>query len=221
MPKKKWLREFTLNVAKNRNQQSSYRDCVDLLSPEPRRVTTFSRGVPIFTETVDTIRNVATGNRQYKPPVKLPTLKTDFDDSSFHEMRSKFQFHLVGAFPFGGSTFESEIFSLASDLSLVGFIKVRARYAIGHFQGDSYSMSYMRKWLKDRYNEVGNIEKIHFFDDSEGLPDFRYSQLECIKDWRSPVRRRQHMAVLYEEARLSKLSEKTRQRQEVENSGGR
>jgi|LauGreDrversion4_2_1035121.scaffolds.fasta_scaffold08517_4 hypothetical protein len=219
MPKKKWLREFTLNIAKGRNKQYPYRDLGDLLFPEPRRVTTFKRGVPIFSATVDTIRNVATGNRQYKPPPKLPTLRTDFDASSYHELRSKFQFHLLGIFPLGGSTFESEIYAVASELSLVGFIKVRAQYAIGHFQGDSYSMSYMRKWLKDRYNQEGTIQKIHFFDDSEGLPDFRYSKLECIKDWRSPVRRRQQMAVLYEEARLVKLSDKTRQRQQILKSG--
>ena len=197
-----------------RNLQGGYREPPGLLTPDPRRVTNFKRGVPVFSETVDTIRNVATGNRQYKPIPKVVPRLSQYDASTFHEMRSKFQFHLTGSFHDGGVALEGELYHVASELSLVGFIKVRSRYAVGHLQGDSYSLSYMRKWLDDRCNETGNVQKVHFYNDSYGLPEFRYSKLECIKDWRSPVRRRQHMEVLNEEARLAKLSEKTRDRQE-------
>jgi len=214
MAKKKWLREFSLGVAMGRNPQSGYRECGGLLTLDPRRVTKFKRGVPVFSETVDTIRNVATGNRQYKPLVKPSQLFVDFDESSFHEMRCKFQFHLSGTFHHGGASFDSELHNVASDLSLVGFIKTRSQYAIGHLQGDTYSVSHMRKWLKDRCNEEGTIHKVHFFDDSYGLPDFRYTKLESIKDWRNPVRRRQHMEALNEESRLAKLSDRTKARQE-------
>ena len=220
MPKKKWLREFTLSAARGRNIHPEFREFVGVLSPESRRVTKFKRGVPVFSETVDTIRNVATGNRQYKPPSRQSPLLVDYDEATFHETRSKFQFHLSGSFPRGGVSFESELYRVASDLSLVGFIKARSQYAIGHLQGDSFSLSYMRKWLEDYCNDEGVIHKVHLFNDSFGIPEFRYSKLECIKDWRSPVRRRQHMEVLNEEARLVKLSDKTRSRQDRMDSLG-
>jgi len=214
MPKKKWLREFTLSVASGRVPQGGYRESCGLLTPEPRRVTHFKRGVPVFSETVDTIRNVATGNRQYKPVAKPAPLLTDYDESTFHEMRSKFQFHLSGSFRNGGASLEAELHRVASELSLVGFIKARSQYAIGHLQGDSYSLSYMRKWLENHCHDGGPIRNVHFFNSSYGLPEFRYSKLECIKEWRSPVRRRQHMEALNEEARLAKMSERTRAREE-------
>jgi hypothetical protein len=213
MPKKKWLREFTLNIAKARNTHTGYRDNRSILDPDPRRVSNFKRGVPIFTEAVDTIQSLATGNRQYKPPLAKSALITTYDESDFHEMLAKFQFHVDGHFPTGGTDFEAEIHGVASDLSLVGFIKARSRYAMGHLQGDVYAMSYMRKWLQDRYNESGKIENVHIFGDSYGLPEYRYTKLECIKDWRSPVRRRQHMAVLEDEGRIHELERKTRERE--------
>jgi hypothetical protein len=211
MPKKKWLREFTLNVAKQRNIQTGYRDGYSILDPHPRRVLEFKRGVPIFSKAVDTIQSLATGNRQYKPPVAKAPLVTGYDERDFHEMIGKFQFHVDGHFPNGGTGFEAEIHNVASDLHLLGFIKARSRYAMGHLQGDVYAMSYMRKWLQDRCNESGKIDYVHIFGDSYGLPEYRYTKLECIKDWRSPVRRRQHMAVLQEEARILELERKTRE----------
>ena len=108
---------------------------------------------------------------------------------------------------------EAELYRIASDLHLLGFIKARSRYAIGHLQGDVFAMSYMRKWLEDRCNDSGKIDIVHVFGESYGLPEYRYTKLECIKDWRSPVRRRQHMAVLEEEARIAGLERKTRERE--------
>lgn len=193
--------------------QTGYRDSNSILDPDPRRVLEFKRGVPIFSRTVDTIQALATGNRQYKPPVPKAPLIADFDESSFHEMIAKFQFHLDGHFPTGGGCLEAELYRIASDLHLLGFIKARSRYAIGHLQGDVFAMSYMRKWLEDRCNDSGKIDIVHVFGESYGLPEYRYTKLECIKDWRSPVRRRQHMAVLEEEARIAGLERKTRERE--------
>jgi hypothetical protein len=128
-------------------------------------------------------------------------------------MRGKFQFHISGNFPDGGRDLEEELFTTASDLFLLGFMKVRSRYALGHFQGDVYSLSYMRKWIGDRCNKSGKIEHVHIFDDSYGLPECRYDKLECIRDWRSPVRRKQHMEILREESKLRELAQRTRDRQ--------
>ena len=214
MPKKKWLRELTLNVAKGRNPQAGYRDMPSLLDPAPRRVMDFKRGVPIFSRTVDTIQNLATGNRQYKQPVKKAPLITDYTEQNYHEMMGKFQFHLNGSFPEGGRYLENELHQTASDLHLLGFMKVRSMYAMGHLQGDVYALSYMRKWMEDKYNKSGRIDSVHIFEDSYGLPELRYSKLECIKDWRSPVRRRQHMEILQEEARLRELENRTRQKRD-------
>lgn len=216
MPGKKWLREFTLNVGKGRNHQFNYRDAPSLLDPNPRRVVEFKRGVPIFSRAVDTIQNFATGNRQYKPRVVNAPLVTDFDSSNFHEMKGKFKFHISGRFPNGAVEFEKEIHHVASDLFLVGFLKVRSRYAMGHLQGDVYALSYMRKWMEDRYNESGTIDSVQVFDDSYGIPEFRYKKLECIKDWRSPVRRRQHMAAIQEQEMITKLEQRSRQKNSEE-----
>ena len=218
MPKKKWLREFTLNVAQGRNPQVPYRDGPSLLDPSPRRVTDFKRGVPIFSTTVDTIQNLATGNRQYKPPVKKAPLITAYDANSCHEMQAKFQFHINGAFPHGGVQFERELYMAALDLYLVGFMKVRSRYAMGHLQGDVLALSYIRKWMEDRYNDSGIINNVHIFEDSYGIPEFRYTKLECIKDWRSPARRRQHMGAIQEAGKISSLEERTREKQSVQDA---
>lgn len=218
MPKKKWLREFTLSVGKGRNPQIGYRPLPTLLDHNPRRVIEFNRGVPVFTKTVDTIQNFATGNRQYKPPVKRAPLVTDFDASNMHEMKAKFQFYISGSFPDSGKFMEQELYRAASDLQLLGFIKVRARYAMGHLQGDTYSASYMRRWMESRCNSTGKIESVHVFDDSYGIPEFRYTKLECIKDWRSPIRRKQHMTAIREQAYITNLAERTRERQAARDS---
>jgi hypothetical protein len=210
MPKKKWLREFTLNVAKGRSPQVAYRDLPSLLDPDVRRVTEFKRGVPIFSKEVDVIQTLATGNRQYKPLVAKAFVQTDYDHTNAHEMLAKFQFHVDGSFPNSGLDFEREIHTVASDLHLLGFIKARTRYAMGHFQGDVFAVSYMRKWLNDRCNTSGKIKNVHLFGDSYGIPEFRYTKLQCIKDWRSPVRRAQHMSVLREEAKIAELEARTR-----------
>lgn len=212
MSRKKWLREFTLNATSGKSRQVAFRESNSILEPDPRRVTNFKRGVPVFLNEVDTIRNLATGNRQYKPPVLKAALVTDYDESNFHEMLAKFQFRLDGRFPDGGAGLEREVHAVASDLFLVGFIKVRSTYAMGHLQGDTYAMSYMRKWFEDRYNQSGRIDSVHIFGDSYGIPELRYTKLECIKDWRSPVRRRQHMASLTEDMKISDLERKTRER---------
>ena len=213
MPKKKWLREFTLNVASGRTPQPGYRERASLLEPAPRRVVEFKQGVPVFSKAVDTIQTLATGNRQYKPLVSKAPLITTYDETNFHEMLAKFQFHLSGSFASGGVVFEREIHEVASDLRLVGFIKSRSRYAMGHLQGDVYSMSYMRKWIQDRVAKGARLENVHIFGESYGLPELRYTKLECIKDWRSPVRRRQHMTQIEEEARISQLEKRTRDHQ--------
>jgi hypothetical protein len=209
MSRKKWLREFTLNAVQGRSGQAGYREPPSLLESDPRRVLVFKRGVPVFSDEVDTIQNFATGNRQYKPQVKKAPVVTEYDSSNFNEMLAKFQFRLEGFFPQGGTAIEAEIHKVASDLFLVGFIKVRSRYAIGHLQGDAYAMSYMRKWMEDRCNTSGKMESVHIFGDSYGIPEFRYSKLECIKDWRSPVRRRQHMESIREEGRIKQLEQRT------------
>lgn len=212
MPKKKWLREFTLNVAQGRNIQRGYRENMSLLTPQPRRVLEFNRGVPIFSRSVDTIQNIATGNRQYKPTQKKATVFTDFDETNLHEMKGKFEFHVDGQFAKGGSEFEGEIHEVASDLFLVGFIKARSRYAMGHLQGDVFALSHMRKWLENRFSETARIKNVHVFEDSYGIPEYRYTKLECIKDWRSPVRRRQHMSAIQEDGKISLLQERSNQR---------
>jgi hypothetical protein len=212
MPKGKWLREFTLGVGAGRHHQSGFRGPPSLLNAAPSRVLNFKRGVPVFSSTVDTIKQFATGNRQYKGASKRNVLKTDFDHTSYHRMVGKFQFHITGLFPRGGTAYEDELFRVASDLGLVGFIKARSGYALGHFQGDVFSLSHMRKWIDSRQQETGEVSAVHFFEDSYGLPELRYNKLECIKDWRSPIRRRQHMSVLQEEAKWDELEKSTRER---------
>ena len=213
MGKKKWLREFTLGVAQGRNPQAGYREIPTLLSPTPRRVTDFKRGVPIFSKAIDTIQNLATGNRQYRAAQKLVPVVTDFTEANFHEMKGKFQFYISGSFPNGGVQLEEEIHRCASELHMVGFMKVRSYYALGHFQGDPFSLSYIRKWMEDRCNTSGVIDAVHIFDDSYGIPEFRYTKLECIKDWRSPIRRKQHMAAIHEETRLANLQTRSRNKE--------
>ncbi len=212
MPKAKWLREFTLSTGCGRSYKHGFRPLRDLLESPPSRVVKFKRGVPVFSQAVDTIKQLATGNRQYKAPVKRCEHVKDFTEDNYHEMNGKFQFHLEGLFRHGGHAFEEELFRVAQDLHLVGFMKVRSRYALGHFQGDVFSLSYMRKWLEDRQQVTGIVDDVHIFEDSYGIPTLRYTKLECMKDWRSPIRRRQHMDTLREGARWDRLEKMTIER---------
>ena len=127
MPKQKWLREFSLGMAKDRNVQAGYRESPTLLKPTARRVTEFKRGIPTFSSTIDTIQNVVTGNRQYRSGEASTSVDTNYTADSYHEMKAKFRFHLTGIFPNSGSAFESELHKQATTLHLLGFIKARSQ----------------------------------------------------------------------------------------------
>ena len=52
-------------------------------------------------------------------------------------MKGKFRFNLSGKF--NEEILEKDIYKAANDLCLLGWVKVRHKFASGHLQGDVYS----------------------------------------------------------------------------------
>ncbi|KAI4837440.1 acylphosphatase [Plasmodium brasilianum] len=121
------------------------------------------------------LTRVVTGFRKYRPPiVKKEEIKKNYDISNFHEVKSKFRFEINGFFEDGGNVFCEELYRTARRMFIVGWIKCRSRFAMGHFQGDSYAISYLRHWFDMYSSEKNKIEKLKVFDENHGIPTFDY-----------------------------------------------
>ena len=90
----------------------------------------------------------------------------------------------------------------------MGWFKARRRFAIGHFQGDVYGLSYMQKWLREQHltREAGVIMSQNITDENFGIPEpLAYKQLIAVKDWRTAHKKVQHRDAMLEKRRLQAL----------------
>ena len=152
----------------------------------------FDRGDPVFDAKPDTGPKSISGQRKYREVKPRVQLKTDYDESDFHEMQGRFKFELKGTFYQAGEVFESECFKAADDLWLTGYIKSRGSFVTGDLQGDVYALSYMQKWLEQGHHseEAGKVESVRLFEENYGVPDLRKRCLVCVKDWRKHYSKR-------------------------------
>ncbi|EER17025.1 conserved hypothetical protein, partial [Perkinsus marinus ATCC 50983] len=107
-------------------------------------------------------------------------------------------FEISGYFPadefgFTAAAFEKEIWKVADDLYLKGWIRVREKFAQGELGGDVNALSYFRKWVEQQHNKSGVIRTSHFFDDNYGIAKLPAPVLKCIKDMRPYRKKRLHM----------------------------
>ncbi|SBT79857.1 conserved Plasmodium protein, unknown function [Plasmodium malariae] len=151
------------------------------------------KGYPEFAKQFDILNRQVTGFRKYRPPiVKKEEIKKNYDISNFHEVKSKFRFEINGFFEDGGNVFCEELYRTARRMFIVGWIKCRSRFAMGHFQGDSYAISYLRHWFDMYSSEKNKIEKLKVFDENHGIPTFDYYNITVVKDYRTPAKKKMH-----------------------------
>ncbi|VWU52016.1 conserved protein, unknown function [Hepatocystis sp. ex Piliocolobus tephrosceles] len=154
---------------------------------------TLKKGHPNFEQQFDILNRQVTGFRKYKPPfVKKENVKRNYDITNFHEVKSKFRFEINGYFKDGGSIFCDELYRTAMRLFIVGWIKCRKCFATGHFQGDSYAISYLRQWFDMYSSECNKINKLKFFDENHGIEQFDYYTVTIVNDYRTPAKKKMH-----------------------------
>ncbi|BAM39904.1 uncharacterized protein TOT_020000176 [Theileria orientalis strain Shintoku] len=134
---------------------------------------TLDRGYPVFDVIFDTLNQKASGLRKYKPkPVSLQ-VKRDYDLSNHHEMNHRFRFELNGLF-------------------LVGWIKCRRKFAIGHLQGNVIATTQMKRWMEICGTSNAKFSRVYFYDENYAIPKLDYNDLTLVKDYRKPLKKMQH-----------------------------
>ncbi|KJP88916.1 hypothetical protein AK88_01410 [Plasmodium fragile] len=152
------------------------------------------KGHPEFAKQFDILNRQVTGFRKYKPPVvKKEETKRNYDITNFHEVKSKFRFDINGFFEDDGNVFCQELYRTAKRMFIVGWIKCRRRFAMGHFQGDSYAISYLRHWFDMYSSQTNRIDKLRIFDENHGIASYDYYNITVVKDYRSPAKKKMHL----------------------------
>ncbi|SOV12360.1 conserved Plasmodium protein, unknown function [Plasmodium sp. gorilla clade G2] len=165
-----------------------------LLDKKEKWQPKLKKGHPEFEKQFDILNRQVTGFRKYKaPPTKREEIKKEYDITNFHEVKSKFRFEIKGFFEDGGNMFCEELYRTAKRLYIVGWIKCRKRFATGHFQGDSYTISYMRHWFDMYSSDRNKIEALKIFDENHGIPNFDYYNITIVRDYRTPGKKKMHL----------------------------
>ncbi|CRG93632.1 conserved Plasmodium protein, unknown function [Plasmodium gallinaceum] len=152
------------------------------------------KGHPQFIKQFDILNRQVTGFRKYKQvTIKREEIKKNYDITNFHEVKSKFRFEINGYFGDNGNIFCEELYRTAKRMFIVGWIKCRKRFAMGHFQGDSYAISYLRHWFDMYSSDTNRIDKLKIFDENHGIPNLDYYNITIVKDYRSPAKKKMHM----------------------------
>ncbi|KAK1937595.1 hypothetical protein X943_003207 [Babesia divergens] len=153
------------------------------------------RGYPVFDTIFDTLNDKASGLRKYKKREEVTVVKTDYDASNMHEMNHRFRFKLDGTF--NRKSFESELESYCNQLFLVGWIKCRRSFAIGHLQGNVIATSYMKRWMEICGSKNASCRNYVFFDENYAIPKLDYTELTVVRDYRKPQKKAQHQRATY------------------------
>jgi hypothetical protein len=178
------------------------------------------KGFPLFMDTVKEEEVKPSSFRKYKPipKPKLEALRDseEYNPSNFHELLGKYRIEVKGIFPKGtfpdSSVYpaEKEVFDTAFGLYLTGWLKVREKFIIGHLQGDTYALSYFRRWLEEKHmsSSAGKIDWVRIWEGNLGLerPLFR-NNLKCLKDMRLYARRKRHLLTTLQSTEARELQE--------------
>eukprot|EP00371_Babesia_bovis_P001611 XP_001610258.1 hypothetical protein [Babesia bovis T2Bo] len=164
------------------------------------------RGYPVFDTIFDTLNDKASGLRKYKRREEKPVVRTDYTPNDMHEMNHRFRFKLSGTF--NAKSFESELESHCNQLFLVGWIKCRRTFAIGHvspcehsnihsqLQGNVIATSYMKRWMEICGTKNGHFTSVMFFDENYAIPKLDYTEITVVRDYRKPQKKAQHQRVV-------------------------
>mmetsp|Transcript_125101 Transcript_125101/g.348110 ORF Transcript_125101/g.348110 Transcript_125101/m.348110 type:complete len:235 (-) Transcript_125101:72-776(-) len=181
------------------------------------------KGWPIFDTVYDPAKNDPPSSfRKYKVPDPPPIVDRDpegWSPETFHELLGKFQFEAHGYFPHKGDKAEKETFEAAFNLHLVGWLKVRTTNMLGHVQGDTYALSYFRRWLEEKHlsPEAGTLNWVRLWDMNTGLESpLKYQHLICVKDRRKYKSRKVHILATLDNKHLSALERESAVRRQKE-----
>lgn len=148
-------------------------------------------GHPQFEKTYDVLDGRGSSFRQYRPPPKpkpfISRDSADYTEDNLHELLGKFRFEATGIFWQRGEKAEREAFDTAYNLHLVGWLKVRKSFMLGHLQGDVFALSYFQRWLEEKHlsPEAGTMENVQLWEVNTGIDKpLKYGFLRCVKDRR-------------------------------------
>ncbi|CDI82940.1 hypothetical protein, conserved [Eimeria acervulina] len=109
-----------------------------------------------------------------------------------------------------GDVFRDKMLRVSRDLFLVGWIKCRSKFAIGHVQGDVYALSYFRRWMERHAEE--EIKCCSFTEETIGLQKLDYEQMAAVNDYRSPAKKKLHMLLSAERQKAHQLERDAQRR---------
>ncbi|CAE8586402.1 unnamed protein product [Polarella glacialis] len=143
----------------------------------------------------------------------------DYSEENLHQLYGKFQFEVKGNFPNQGYTAEMEVFTTAFNLHLVGWLKIRERFMLGHVQGDTFALSYFKKWLEEKHlsTESGKMDWVRLWEFNTGIDvPLQYRHLFCDKDRRKYKNRKIHILSTLEKAQITRLERQSTERRQKE-----
>ncbi|OLQ08222.1 hypothetical protein AK812_SmicGene8301 [Symbiodinium microadriaticum] len=123
------LARYKRLIGQSPKPNPEWRQWDGLLRP-PKLHPTFVRGYPQFEKPFDPANRLTPASqRKWRPPPQPRIVKGIFHDKGYMA--------------------EKEVFDTAFQLHLVGWLKVRATFILGHVQGDTYALSYFKKYLEE------------------------------------------------------------------------
>ena len=209
---KKWKTKFQVSLQKP--GVAGWRPAAPpaALSDQAPHRPALKKGYPVFSAAKNELGSkTVSGQRKYRAP-KAPVVQLkseDFDLSNCHEMQGRFRFEVRGAFAKQGVEMEKECFKAADDLYLTGWIKARGAFVKGDLQGDSFALSYMQRWLKERhFSEAQAAEDVTISHENYGVVDLPKRTLRCVKDWRKHYTKRDQFEGLKMKLQLDDLKKR-------------
>lgn len=188
---------------------------------DPKQFPIVKKGWPQFDKPYDPASNDAPSSfRQYRPPdkpkVPVPRESSFYHEDNLHQLMGKFQFEAKGIFRGKGYLAEEEVFDTAYNLHLVGWLKIRATFMLGHVQGDTFALSYFRRWLEEKHlsRDAGNIDWVRLWEMNTGLEELKYKMLVCIKDRRKYKNKKVHIITSLEKTQIAQFEREAAVRRE-------
>mmetsp|Transcript_28694 Transcript_28694/g.67458 ORF Transcript_28694/g.67458 Transcript_28694/m.67458 type:complete len:235 (-) Transcript_28694:127-831(-) len=216
------LARYKRLIGQSKKPNPEWRQWDGLLRP-PKLHPTFERGYPQFEKPFDPANRLTPASqRKWRPPPQPRIVSRNSDDynqDNLHELKSKFQFEVKGIFHDKGYMAEKEVFDTAFQLHLVGWLKVRATFILGHVQGDTYALSYFKKYLEEKHlsREAGTIDWVRLWEYNTGLEvPLSYRVLWCDKDWRKYRTRKGHMLSMFEKLQIREMEKRSSERRREE-----
>merc|ERR1712194_405539 len=191
---------------------------------DPKQFPVIKRGWPQFNLAYDPTGNEQPSSfRKYRPPERpriiVPKESSHYNEDNLHELYGKFQFEAKGIFRGQAMVAEKEVFEAAYNLHLVGWLKIRCTFMLGHVQGDTYALSYLRRWLEEKHlsRDAGTIDWVRLWEMNTGLEaPLKYEHLVCIKDRRKYKNRKVHIVAAVEKKRIARYEQEGAIRRENE-----